>query len=194
MGKIFPMAPLKVRLGLVRKCEKEARRNAAIAQSRLALAATALGPMRADARLCLKVPSKPVVIGLQRYNARRSREAKRKAEALRVNGDLAVSTAVKNLLKAIQESVDLIARLPRNDRGRVLSHNAARDGTPYDRFIKPSWAFARFTDDERRALCAAIRNHRAAAARLSGSIEAARCQWLAVSNACKEAERRDHER
>ena len=32
MGKIFPMAPLAVRLGLVRKREKEARRAAAKAQ------------------------------------------------------------------------------------------------------------------------------------------------------------------
>src|SRR5271166_2269812 len=107
MGAIFPMAPLVVRQGLVRKREKEARRAAAIAQSRLTLAATALGPMPADARPLWEAPSKPVPTGLERYNARRSREAKRKAEALRVRGDLAVSTAVNDLLKAIQESVDL---------------------------------------------------------------------------------------
>jgi hypothetical protein len=106
MGKIFPMAPLAVRLGFVRKREKEARCAAAIAQSRLTPAATALGPKPADARRVGEVPSKPVPTGLQRYNARRSREAKRKAEAGRVNADLAVSTAVKDLLKAIQESVD----------------------------------------------------------------------------------------
>ena len=114
MGKIFPMASLVVRLGQIRKREKEARR-AAIAQSQLT--ATALRPKPPDARPLWEEPSKPVVSGLQRYNARRSREAKRKAEARRVNGDLAVSAAVKDLLKAIQESVDLIARLPQNDQG-----------------------------------------------------------------------------
>jgi hypothetical protein len=190
MGKIFPMASPAVRLGFVRKREKEARRAAAIAQSRLTLAATALGPMPADARPLWEAPSKPVPTGLERYNARRSREAKRKAEALRVNGDLAVSTAVRDLLKAIQESVDLIARLPRNDRGRVLCHDVRRDGTPCDRFIKPSWMFARFTDDERRALSAATRKHRAAAARLSASIHRARSRWFAASEGYKAAERR----
>jgi hypothetical protein len=107
-----------------------------------------------------------------------------------VNGDLAVSTAVRDILKAIQESVDLIGRLPRNDRGRVLCHDVRRDGTPCDRFIKPSWMFARFTDDERRALSAATRKHRAAAARLSASIHRARSRWFAASEGYKSAERR----
>jgi hypothetical protein len=49
MGKIFPMASLAVRLGFVRKREKEARR-AVIAQSQLTLPATALRPKPADTR------------------------------------------------------------------------------------------------------------------------------------------------
>jgi hypothetical protein len=190
MGKIFPMAPLAVRLGFVRKREKEARR-AAVAQSELTLPTTALRPKPADARPLWEESSKPVLSGLQRYNARRSREAKRKAEAFRVKGNLAVSTAVRDLLKAIQESVDLIARLPRNNRGRVHTYDVTCDGTPCDRFIKPSWMFARFTDDERRALSSAIRKHRAAAARLSASIHCARGRWLAASEGYKTAERRE---
>jgi hypothetical protein len=190
MGAIFPMAPLPVRLGFVRKREREARR-AAKAQSQLTAPAAALRSRPADARPLRAAPSKPVLTGLQRYNARRSREAKQKAEALRVNGDLAVSTAVRDLQKAIQESVDLIARLPRNDRGRVLSHDVTRDGTPCDRFIKPSWMFSRFTDDERRALSSAIRKHRAAAARLSASIERARSRWLATREGYRTTERRE---
>jgi hypothetical protein len=94
-------------------------------------------------------------------------------------------------LKAIQESVDLIARLPRNDRGRVLCHDVTRDGTPCDRFIKPSWMFARFTDDERRALSSAIGKHRAAATRLSASIECARSRWLAAREGYETTERRE---
>ena len=75
MGKIFPMASLVVRLGLVRKREKEARR-AAIAQSQLTVPATALRPEPVDTRPLLEAPSKPVLTGLQRFNARRAREAK----------------------------------------------------------------------------------------------------------------------
>jgi hypothetical protein len=190
MGAIFPMAPLAVRIGIARKREKDARRTA-IAQSQLTLPAKTLGPMPADTRPLWEAPSRPVVTGLQRYNARRSRQARRKAEARRVNGDLAVSASVKDLLKAIQESVDLIARLPRNDRGRVLCHDVTCDGTPRDRFIKPSWMFARFTDDERRALSAAIRKHRAAATRLSASIYYTRGRWLAASEGYKTTERRE---
>ena len=126
MGAIFPMAPLAVRLGLVRKRDKEARR-AAIAQSQLTALGTALPSKPADARPLREAPSKPGLTGLQRYNARRSREAKRKAETLRVNGDLAVSTAVKDLLKAIQESVDLIACLPRDTRGQSWSRSSEQD-------------------------------------------------------------------
>jgi hypothetical protein len=187
MGAIFPMAPLTVRQGLVKKREKEARR-AAETQERASVQAAAGSAL---AQRLQPVADKPGRSRLQRYNARRSREATRKAETRRVNGDVAISTAVKDLLKAIQESVDLIARLPRNDRGSVLCHDVTEDGTPRDRFIKPSWMFAHFTDDERRALSAAIRKHRAAAARLGAPIHCSRSRWLAASEGHKKAERRE---
>jgi hypothetical protein len=180
MGKNFPFTSPAVRLGLGRKRAKKARTG--IAQSLLTAPATALRPNPADAPPLLEAPSKPVVSGHQRYNARPSREAMSKAEARRVNADL---------VEAIQESVDLIARLPRDPSGRVLCYDATSDGTPCDRFIKPSFLFARITVDERNALSIAIRKHRAAAVRLSDSIQYTRSRWFAVSEGYKKAERRE---
>jgi len=184
MGKIFPMAPVVVRNGYVRRLEKE-RQRAAEAQIRL----TAL--LVEPARLLVEAPPKPAPTGLQRYNERRSREARRKAEARRLSGDLAISGAVKNLLAAVWESVEMIARSPRDGKGRVLIRDASCDGHPRDHFIKPSWKFARFTVEERNALSATIRKHRAAAARLSASIDEARGRWLATYEGYRNAEGRE---
>jgi hypothetical protein len=189
MGKNFPFTSFAVRHGLGRKRAKKARTG--IAQSLLTAPATALRPNPADTPPLLDAPSKPVVSGHQRYNARPSREAMSKAEARRVNADLAVSTAVKDVVEAIQESVDLIARLPRDASGRVLCYDATSDGTPCDRFIKPSFLFARITVEERNALSIAIRKHRAAAVRLGDSIQYTRSRWFAVSEGYKKAERRE---
>ena len=81
MGAIFPMAPLETRMGFVKKREKEARRFAQQAQ-RDCVPLRDQGAHRLPAFLHKPAPLSP----LQRHNRRRTREAKQKAEALRLKG------------------------------------------------------------------------------------------------------------
>jgi hypothetical protein len=174
MGKIFPMASLVVRLGLVRKREKEARR-AALAQSQLTLPATALEPKPADARPLSEATSKPVPTGLQRYNLRRSREAKRKAAARRLKEDMTVSAAVKDFEKVIRDTVWIIARVPKIEWDRILAHDPTKNGEETSSFV-----FKRSTSKARRELSVITRKYRAAAKRLTASIAEARGIWEAT--------------
>ncbi len=166
MGAIFPMAPLKVREGLLKKREKEARRSPEQASG----IAVSSGAPQGLSTLPDKLPPHP----LERHNRRRKRKAKQKAEARRLKEDMAVSAAVKDLLKAIRENVALIARIPKDEWGRMRIY---KDGIEVPSFVKASLLFKRFTIDERRALSVITRKHRAAAKRLVTSITAARGTW-----------------
>jgi hypothetical protein len=172
MGAIFPMAPLKVREGLLKKREKEARRSAEKAS---VIAVSGGAPqdflLRPD-----KLPPNP----LQQHNRRRKRAAKQKAETLRLKGDMAVSTAVKELLKAIRDSVAIVARLPRDERGRVRVYDVTEGGAEITSSTKTSSAFRRFTFEERRTLSSTTRKYRTAAKRLSVSVAAAWKLWEAT--------------
>jgi len=176
MGAIFPMAPLAVRQGLIKKREKEARR-AAEAQERASVLAAA---GRALAQRLPTVADKPSRSRVERQNRRRKREAKRKAEARRLKEDMAVTAAVKDLLKAIRESVALIDRIPKDERGLMRAHDVTEDGDEITSFEKTSFMFKRFTSDERHALSVITRKYRAAAKRQVASIAAARGVWEAT--------------
>jgi len=176
MGAIFPMAPLAVRQGLIKKREKEARR-AAEAQERASVLAAAGSAL---AQRLPTVADKPSRSRVERQNRRRKREAKRKAEARRLKEDMAVSAAVKDLLKAIRESVALINRIPKDELGRMRAYDVTEDGEEITSFEKTSRMFKRFTVDERYALSVITRKHRGAAKRLMASIDAARGIWEAT--------------
>lgn len=182
MGAYFPMAPLAVRLGFVRKREKEARRTAE-AQQQASSPAAATRPAHA-------VEPKPTTSSFERRENRRKREAKQKAEALRVKEDVAVSGAARNLLKAVRESVALIDRLPRDDKGRLRTYDVTEDGAELEHFEKPSRVFRRFTFEELRALSVVACKHRAAAKRLSRSVASARGAWDGALFGCKKMEGR----
>lgn len=173
MGAHHCMASEAIRLGRVRKREKEAQR-AAKAQIRLALVAAAIepAPVAADTRQ----PKSPFC----RREARRKRGAQQKAETHRLKEDLAVSAAVKDLLKAIRESVAIIDQVPKDGRGRMRAHDVTEDGEEVTSFEKTSRMFKRFTVDERYALSVITRKHRSAAKRLTASISAARGVWQAT--------------
>lgn len=87
-SRIIPMAALAVRLGGVKKCEKDFRRATPLQE------ASALGVSTGA----------PACTPFQRHSCRRKREAKQNAEARRLKEDMAVSGTVKDLLKAIRES------------------------------------------------------------------------------------------
>jgi hypothetical protein len=123
MGAIFPMAPLATRMGFVKKRQKEARRSAQQVQ-RDCVPFSDQGAHRLPAFLDKPAPLSP----LQRHNRRRTRAAKQKAETRRLKGDMAVSTAVKELLKATRYSVAIIARLPRDEWGRVRVYDVTEGG------------------------------------------------------------------
>ena len=91
MGKIFPMAPLKVRQGFVRKREKEARR----AVETRARASVKTAGARVLAQCFPAVADKPTPTRLEQYSRRRRRTAKQKAEAYRLKQDIAISTGAK---------------------------------------------------------------------------------------------------
>ena len=114
---------------------------------------------------------------LQRHNRRRTREAKQKAEARRLKGEIAVTTAVKDLLKAIDDSAEIIARLPTDKWGRVCVYKLTDGGEETTSLGKPSSVFRRFTAEERQALSSATGKYRAAAKRLSVSVTAAWNLW-----------------
>jgi hypothetical protein len=178
MRTIFPMAPEAVRQGLVKKRMKEARR-AQEAQER------ALSMVKALAQPFPEVAGRPARNPLARHNRRRKREAKRKAEARRLKAEMSVSTAVKDLLKATRDSGAIIARLPRDQWGRIRVYDDPEGGEETTSSRKPSSVFRRFTFAERRALSAATRKYRAAATRLSVSVTAAWSVWEATLAAYK---------
>jgi hypothetical protein len=184
MGAIFPMAPLKVREGLVKKREKEARRATQLQEQ-----ASVLGVSNGAGQGLPVVPHKPACTPFERHNRRRKRQAKQKAEARRLKEDMGVSGAVKDLLKAIRDSDAIIARIPKDEWGRMCAYDLAEDGEEIVSFEKTSCLFKRFTVDERRALSAIMRKHRAAAKRLVASIAAARGLWATTLAEYKRSER-----
>jgi hypothetical protein len=117
---------------------------------------------------------------LQRHNRRRTREARQKAEARRLKGEIAVSTAVKDLVKAIGDSVTIITQLPKDEWGRIRTDDVTENGkeTTYSR--KKSSVFRRFTVEERGALSSTTGKYRTAAKRLSLSVTAAWNLWEAT--------------
>jgi hypothetical protein len=172
MGAIFAMAPLATRMGFVKKREKEALRSSLQAQRDCV-------PFPDQA-----TPQRPVVLDkptplnrLQRHNRRRTREAKQRAEARRLKGEIAVSTAVKDLVKAIGDSVTIITQLPKDEWGRIRIDDVTESGkeTTYSR--KTSSVFRRFTVEERGALSSTTGKYRTAAKRLSVSVTAVGNLW-----------------
>jgi hypothetical protein len=172
MGAIFPMAALTTRLGLVKKRHKEARRSA-LAEHGDHVPSRDQGVSRLPALLDKPVPLSP----LQRHNRRRRRAGKQKAEARRLKEDMAIGTATKDLLKAVLESVVIIARLPRDELGRARTYRILDDGGKIPTVEKTSRLFRRFTLKERRALSAAVGKYRAAAKRMRVSVSTAWSVW-----------------
>jgi hypothetical protein len=175
MGAIFPMAPLATRMGLVKKRQNEARRSAQQVQ-RHCVPASDQSTHRRPTFVDKPTPLSP----LQRHNRRRTRAARQKAEAIRLKGEISVSAAVKDLVKAIGESVAIIAQLPKDEWGRVRADNVTESGkeTTYSR--KTSSVFRLFTVEERGALSSTTGKYRAAAKRLSVSVAAAWNLWEAT--------------
>lgn len=174
MGAYHCMEREAVRLGRARKREKAARR-AAEARCRMASVAAAIKPMPTLAATKHDLPSP-----LRRVQERRKREAKYEAEARRLKQDMAVVGPIKDLFKGIRESIALIDRAPRDEKGRIRAHDVTEEGVEFTFFEKPSRMFKRFTADERHALSVTARKNRAAAKRLAISIAAARSAWEAT--------------
>jgi hypothetical protein len=175
MGAIFPMAPLSTRMGFVKKREKEARRPAQQAQRDRVLVGDQ-GAHRLPAFLDKPAPLNP----LQRHNRRRTREARQKAEARRLREGIAISTAAKDLVKAIGDSVAIVAQLPKDELGRIRVYDVTDSGEETTSSRKPSSVFRRFTVEERRALSFTTGKYRTAAKRLSVSVTAAWNLWEAT--------------
>jgi hypothetical protein len=93
---------------------------------------------------------------------------------------MAVSTAVKDLLKAIRDSVSIIARLPTDEWCRVRVYDVTEGGKESTSSRKPSSVFRRFTFEERRALSSTVGKYRTAAKRLSVSVTTAWSFWEAT--------------
>jgi hypothetical protein len=125
---------------------------------------------------------------LQRHNRRRTRKAKQKAEARRLKGEIAVSTAVKDLVKAIGDSAAIIGRLPRDEWGRACVYSVTEEGEETTSLGKTSSVFRRFTFEERRALSSTAGKYRAAAKRLSAAVTAAWNLWDATLGEYKRLE------
>jgi hypothetical protein len=166
------MVALAVRPGLVKKREKAARRAAQLQER-----ASGLGVSN---RVGQGLPYKPECTPFERPSRRRAREAKQNAEARRLKEDMAVSGAVKDLLKAIRESVGSIARVPKDEWGRMHAYGVTEDGEEIPSFEKTSRMFKRFTSKEARALYVTTRGYRAAAKRLTASVAAAWSLWEAT--------------
>jgi hypothetical protein len=175
MGGIFPMAPLATRLGLVKRREKEARRSVQ-QRHRDCVPSAEQGVHPLAAFLAQPAPLSP----LQRHNRRRTREARQKAETRRLKGEMAVSIAVKDLLKAVGDSSAIIARLPRDEWGRVRVYDVTESGGETTSSRKTSSVFRRFTFEERRALSSTTGKYRTAAKRLSVSVTATSNLWEAT--------------
>jgi hypothetical protein len=101
---------------------------------------------------------------------------------------MAVCAAVKDLRKAIGDSIAIIARIPKDELGQVTAYEV-EDGQEIISSVEPSCVFERFTAEERHALSAVVRKHRAAAKRLASSIAAAREVWAATLAEYKRNER-----
>ncbi len=175
MGAIFPMAPLATRLGFVKKRQKEVHRAAQL-QERASVLSVSDGAGRRLPVVSHELARPP----LERHRCRRKRAAKQRAEARRLKGEMAVSTAVKDLLKAIGDSVAIIARLPRDELGRVRVYDVTEGGEETTASRKTSSVFGRFTFGERRALSSTTGKYRTAAKRLSVSVAAAWSLWEAT--------------
>jgi hypothetical protein len=175
MGAIFPMTSLKVREGLVKKREKQVRRAAQLQEQ-----ASVFGVSNGVGQGLPMVPHKPACTPLEQHNRRRKRAEKQKAEARRLTEDMAVSGAVKDLHKGIRDSVAIIARLPRDELGRVRVYDVTEGGEETTSSRKTSFVFRRFTFEERRALSSTIGKYRSAAKRLSVSVTAAWKLWEAT--------------
>jgi hypothetical protein len=174
-SRIIPMAALAVRQSGVKKCEKDFRRAAQL-QART----SALGVRNRAGQGAPPAPCKPACTPFQRSSCPRKREAKQNAEACRLKEDMAVSGAVKNLLKAIRESVGIIARVPKDEWGRMRAHGVTGDGEEIPSFERTSRMFKRFTSKEARSLYVTTRKYRAAAKRLTASVAAAWRLWEAT--------------
>jgi hypothetical protein len=135
------------------------------------------------------VADKPGRSRLERHNRRRKRKAKQKAEARRVNEDMAVSGGVKDLLKAIRESVATIDRIPKDELGRLCAYDIAEKGEEITFSEKPSRVFERFTAHERNALWVITQKHRAASKRLAASIANVWGIWEATRAEYRRTER-----
>jgi hypothetical protein len=172
MGAIIPMAALAVRQGLVKKREKEARRAAQL-QARASVLGASNGAGQG-------LPHKPASTPFEPHSCRQKREAKQKAAARRLKEDVTVSGAVKDLLKAIRVSVGIIARVPKDEWGRMHAYGVTGDGEEIPSFEKTSHMFERFTSKETRVLSVTTRKYRAAAKRLTASVAAALSLWEAT--------------
>ena len=169
MGAIIPMAALAVRKGLVKRREKHFRRGALL-QERASVLGVSNGAGQG-------IPHKPACTPFERC---RKREAKQKATARRLKEDMAVSGAVKDLLKAIRESVEISLGSPKmNGAGSTptASRGTVKKSCPSR---KRRRMFKRFTSEETRALSVATRKYRAAAKRLTTSAAAAWSLWEAT--------------
>jgi hypothetical protein len=172
MDAIISMAAPTVQQGLVKTHERHFRRAAQL-QERASVLGVSNGAGQG-------LPHKPACTPFQQHSRRRKREAKQNAEARRLKEDMAVSGAVKDLLKAIRESVGSIARVPKDEWGRMHAYGLTKDGEEIPCFEKTSRMFKRFTSKEARALYVTARKYRAAAKRLSASVAAAWSLWEAT--------------
>ena len=175
MGAIIPMAELAVRGRLVKKREKEARRAPLLPERSSARAVSSGAGQGLPA-----APHKPACTRFERHRCRQKHEAKQKAAARRLKEDVTVGGAVKDLLKAIRVSVGTIARVPKDEWGRMHAYGVTGDGEEIPSFEKTSRMFKRFTSKETRALSVTMRKYRAAATRLTASVAAAWSLWEAT--------------
>ena len=97
-----------------------------------------------------------------------------------MKGEIAVSTAVKALVKAIGDSVAIIAQLPKDEWGRIRIDDVTETGKETTYLRKTSSVFRRFTIEERGALSSTTGKYRTAAKRLSVSVTAAWNLWEAT--------------
>jgi hypothetical protein len=180
MGAIIPMAAPAVRHGLVKKQEKKARRAAKLQER-----ASVLGVNNGAGQ---GLPHKPASTPFERHSCRQKHEAKQKTPARRLKEDVTVSGAVKDLLKAIREGVGIIARVPKDEWGRMHAYGVTGDGEEIPSFEKTSRMFKRLTPKETRALLVITRKYRAAAKRLTASVAAAWSLWEATLSEYKRIE------
>jgi hypothetical protein len=106
----------------------------------------------------------------------------------RLRGEIAVSTAVKDLVKAIGDSVAIIAQLPKDEWGRIGVDDVTESGKETTYLRKTSSVFRRFTVEERGALSSTTGKYRTAAKRLRVSVTAAWNLWEATLAEYKGAE------